>query len=75
LINLLASIAFGWALIGAGTFLFLVVLAVRAFLNGGLPAFRQIDLGFPGLFLALLAMSVCWPWAWVMLSDRLNEKE
>lgn len=71
----LCSIAFAWTLIGAGTFLFLAFLAVRAFLHGGLPAFRKIDLGFPGLALALIAMSVCWPWAWVMLSDSFGENQ
>jgi hypothetical protein len=73
--SLLCSIAFAWTLIGAGTFLFLAFLAARAFLHGGLPAYRKVELGFPGLFLALIAMSVCWPWAWVMLSDNLGEKE
>jgi hypothetical protein len=70
--SLLCPIAFAWTLIGAGTFLFLAFLAVRAFLHGGLPAYRKIELGFPGLLLALLAMSVFWPWAWVMLGDKLG---
>jgi hypothetical protein len=73
--SLFASIFVGWFLIGAGTFLFLAVLTIRAFLHGGLPAFRKIDLGFPGLVLALLAMSICWPWAWAMLSDKLKENQ
>jgi hypothetical protein len=73
--SLFASTVVGWFLIGAGTFLFLAVLAVRAFLNGGMQAYRKIDLGFPGLVLALLAMSLCWPWAWVMLSDKLKENQ
>jgi hypothetical protein len=73
--SLLGSIVFGWFLIAAGTFLFLAVLAVRAFLNGGLRAYRKIDLGFPGLLLALLILSVCWPWAWVILGDNMGGSE
>jgi hypothetical protein len=71
--SLIASIAFGWFLIAAGTFLFLGVLAVRAFLNGGIRAYRKIDLGFPGLVLALLCMSICWPLALKILSDSFGE--
>ena len=72
--SLIASIVVGWFLIAAGTFLFLAVLAVRAFLNGGIRAYRKIDLGFPGLVLALLGMSLCWPWALKMLRDSFEEK-
>jgi hypothetical protein len=71
--SLIASIVIGWFMIAAGTFLFLAVLAIRAFLRGGLPAHRKIDLGFPGLVLALLGMSICWPWALKMLSDSFGE--
>lgn len=71
--SLVASIVVVWFLIGAGTFLFLAFLAVRAFLQGGLPAFRKIHLGIPGLVLALLAMSVCWPWAFKMLNESFRE--
>jgi len=69
------SIAFGWAIFGAGTFLFLVFISVRAFHHGGLPAFRKIDLGVPGLVLALLMLSICWPWAWMLLNEKLKENQ
>ena len=71
--SLIASIVVGWFLIAAGTFLFLAVLAVRAFLNGGMQAYCKIDLGFRGLVLALLGMSLCWPWALKMLRDSFGE--
>jgi len=35
-----------------------------------MPACRRIDLGLPGLLLALLGMSLCWPWAWVTLNGK-----
>ncbi len=62
--SLLELFLLTWLILSAGTLLFLSSLMGRAFLAGGLPAFRKLDIGFSVLVLTLLLSSLCWPWAW-----------
>lgn len=72
--SLVKTFAFGWLLVSVGTFLFLSLLVLRALRNGGLRAYRKLDLSFPSLLLILLTVSLCWPWAWRMLRNLIGNR-
>ena len=67
-------IILGWLITSAGTFLFLAFLTLHAFRNGGLRAYRKLDIGFPVLLLILLGVSLCWPWVWVTVHRMIGDR-
>jgi len=63
-----------WAMVALGTLLFLVMLALRASIRGGLAGYRSAGFRLPGLLVGLVALSVCWPWTLGRLMDELREQ-
>ena len=66
------ALALGWLSVSGGTFLLFAALILSAFVHGGMVVFRRLQIGVPTLFLMLVGLSICWPWALLRVSSFLR---
>jgi len=63
-----------WAMVAFGSLLFLLKLAIRASIRGGIAGYRSAGFRLPGLLLGLVVLSVCWPWTLGRLVDEFRDQ-
>ena len=63
-----------WGALSAGTFLFIGLLAISAFLQSGVVGFKKFKVSYLTLILTLIFASVFFPIAWTLIHNMIKEQ-